>query len=284
MVLNPILKRLIGCIGVFLSFYCIASNALALEPEHEAERLLIATEQAFTNNDISQVERNLEQVRLLHIALPPDYQFFNGKLLLHKKSYTSARIHLENYVNLAGKEGHHYREALTLITQIEKAAQQPAAKTTTSHGKSKADISWSEDNSDYVQKLLKIYDTSIPERALTRHINSLLKFYAYSDDRIIASSRMTTPSLHQLHTSGRGEIVSMNKIGAGSDIPFTENRFSVYGVNPYVSYRCYQNSANCWLQHPVTQERWLQIVNNDDAAQEVAKALSHLIKDMQNSG
>lgn len=148
----------------------------------------------------------------------------------------------------------------------------------------KSHISWAEDQRQYVEGLQKLYQTPDATEALTRHINNLLKFYAYGDERIIASSRLGTPSRHRIHTSDRGEIVSFNKFGTAEDEPFKEDRFSVYGVNPYLEYSCSERAGSCWIMHPVTSERWLQIVGNQDTAEELTKAFAQLIKRMQKAG
>lgn len=148
----------------------------------------------------------------------------------------------------------------------------------------KAEITWAEDQQQYVEDLQKLYQTPDASQALTQHINNLLKFYAYGDERIIASSRLGTPSRHRIHTTESGEIVSFNKFGTAEDEPFKEDRFSIYGVNPYLEYSCSERSANCWLMHPITSRRWIQIVHNEEIAQELSRAFSQLIKRMQKQG
>ena len=270
---------------VALALLCLTPTAWPLQAEHEAERLLLAADDAFSNNQYSQAANYLNDVRRLGIVPPPEFNYYYGKLLLHEKRYTEARNYLENYVNSQGSTANHYRDALGLITDIEKQRNGRATAAAAGTSRGKAEIKWSNgDNENYVRHLEDLYAADNPISALTKHINSLLQFYAYGDDRIIAASRLGTPSRHRVHTSSRGEIISMNKLGAADDIPFTENRFSVYGVNSHITYRCQRSSASCWLLHPVTQERWLQIVNNTDAATELSKAVSQLIKHMQRSG
>lgn len=262
----------------------LTPTAWSLQAEHEAERLLMAADEAFSNSQYNQAADYLSSVRRLGIVPPPEYNYYYGKLLLHDKRYAEARNHLENYVNSQGSAALHYREALGLITDIEKQRNgRPSSSSGANRGK--AEIKWSNnDNEKYISHLEDIYAVDDPISALTKHINSLLQFYAYGDDRIIAASRFGTPSRHRIYTSSRGEIVSMNKIGAADNIPFTEDRFSVYGVNFQVAYRCQRASSSCWLLHPVTSERWLQIVYNTEAATELSKAVSQLIRQMQQSG
>ena len=258
--------------------------ALALKPSHEADRLMIAAEEAFKVNNPKLAGQYLDDALRLGIALPPEYNFLYGKLLAQQKKNIEARQYLESYVNREGDSGQFYREALSLITDIQKqpqAAAKSQAVTIANRGKSelrRADGS----ESSYVDNLQDLYGTGNTAAALITHLNNLLKFYAYGDERIIASSRSGTPSRHKIQFSSRGEIISFNKVGT-ADAPYTEDRFSVFGVNPHVSYQCRAATSSCWLYHPVTSQRWLQIVNNEEVALEISKAMSQLIRNLQKS-
>lgn len=258
----------------------LTSAAIALKPSHEADRLILAAEEAIAANSYSQAAEHLNKARQLGISLPAEYDFFYGKLLQQRDEPTRARTHLENYADQAGSSGEHYREALSLITQIEQQrGGSRQANGASSEGT--AELSWADNQQQYVEQIQALYKSSDPSKALIQHINSLLKFYAYGDERIIAASRMGSPSRHRIHTSDRGEIISFSKFGIAEDEPFRENRFTVYGIDPYVEHQCSPSSANCWVLHPVTSERWLQIVQNEEVAAELSKAFSQLIKRMQ---
>jgi hypothetical protein len=278
-------RRTMICLSTLI-LLCASSASVALSPEHEADRLLIAVGDAFDQNQIKQAEQHLTAARKLGVALPADYLFFNGKLLALQNRNVEARLSLENYVEQTGKDARYYRDALGLLTSLQNNNQQSKSKAaaTTFTANDSLQVEMTEDLGKYVGHLQQLYDIDDAAQALTRHINSLLRFYAYNDDRIIASSRLGTPSRHQLVANNNSEIVSMNKIGAGDKVPFLENRFSVYGINPYVNYQCFDNTASCWFYHPITAERWIQIVNNRGAAEEVSRALSQLIKDLQKRG
>lgn len=159
------------------------------------------------------------------------------------------------------------------------------AQGTASQSAGRAEIRRADSGSlPYTEHIRQLYKTSDTASALTLHLNNLLKFYAYGDDRIVvASTRVGTPTRHKIRYSSDGEIISLNRMGGSASDPFTEDRFSVYGVNPHVSYRCRAATASCWLYHPVTSQRWLQIVRNEDIALEISKALSQLIRDLQKN-
>lgn len=259
------------------------SPAMALKPSHEADRLILAAEEAIAANNYSQAAEHLEKARQLGISLPAEYDFFQGKVLYQRDEPARARSHLESYADQAGSGGEYYRETLSLITDIEqqgdRSKQTKQSATGTAEGT--AELSWADNQQQYVEEIQALYKSDDASKALIQHINSLLKFYAYGDERIIAASRMGTPSRHRIHTSDRGEIISFSKFGLAEDEPFREKRFTVYGVDPYVEHQCDGSSASCWVLHPITSERWLQIVENEEVAAELGKAFSQLIKRMQ---
>jgi len=214
--------------------------AWSLQAEHEADRLLLATEEALADNNYSQAEEHLNAIRQLGITPPPEYEFFYGKLLHHRNNGTRARSHLENYVNRTGRDGEYYRDALNLITEIERERS----------GQSTAD------------------NTA----------------YAYGREEVVAGSRrLSQPTRHKIQVGENGKLISFNRAGATEEAPVREESFSVYGVDPYIAYQCNARASNCWLMHPVSNDRWLQVLDNREAAGEIAKALSELIKQMQKT-
>lgn len=267
---------------LLLMTFVIASNAQALKPSHEADRLIMAAQDAIVGNDYVQAERYLEEAKALGIDLPPGYDFLYGRVLYQQNELLRARTQLEQYVDATGNEGEYYREALMLITEIEKL-RSGRSENADSSSQERAEIRWagSDAQSDYLTEIQALYQLDSPQQALVEHINSLLQLYAYGGDRIIGGSRVATPTRHRIVTTDRGEIVSFNRSGADEQTPITEDHFPVYGVNPYLRYECSSASANCWLIHPVTAGRWLQILNDREAVDELTKAFSHLIREMQ---
>ncbi len=149
-------------------------------------------------------------------------------------------------------------------------------------GKGRYAITWTDRDPQFSERIQEFYDTETAKKALTIHINNLLRFYAFKDDRIVATNRYSTPSRHSVHVSSEGDLISMNQYGYGNK-PFREDRFSVFGVNHFVNYECSHSAGNCWLIHPVTKQRWLQIVENEDAALELSRAISELIRELQST-
>ncbi len=270
------------CRVALISLLLIAPPALAIKAQHEADRLLLAAQQALEQNNYREAKQHLTAAQNLKIKLPSEFYFVKGELLLNDGLPKAAQEAFENYVDRAGREGQHYQEALSLITRIQKQGHVSKAS------KPIAELKWSAEtkkNQDYIGKLQMLYMSDSSAKALVTHINSLLQFYAYSDKRVKAASHMGDATRHQIRSSRKGEIISTHlPPESNQDTAITEERFSVYGVNPYVSYRCSNSTRSCWLLHPVNQRQWLQIVRNEEAAAELSKALGYLIRTLQKSG
>lgn len=268
---------------VFLTSIIWASAAQSLKPEYEADRLLMAAEEAVAENDFTLAAKHLDKASQLGIELPADYDFLNGKLLQRKGDLSDARKKLENYVDREGNEGLYYREALGLITEIEKKQNQKQEITSLDKNalNQKAEIRLSETSEEYIAKLRTRYGLKESKLALTAHINSLLKANAYTNAGVVAGSRLGTPSQHRISSTSAGELVSLNRIGDAESDPFREDRFPVYGLSPTIRFDCGRSAASCWILHPVTKRPWLQIRENERTANEVAKAISQLIRVLQ---
>ncbi|MGH1472152.1 MAG: hypothetical protein ACRBCS_13240 [Cellvibrionaceae bacterium] len=240
----------------------------------------MAAEKSIEENNYRDAERYLAKAGELGISLPSEYDFLYGKLLQNKGEYKKANEKLEQYVNRDGNEGRYYRDALGLITEIEKKLEN---KIETDPNSPKSEIKWSNKN-DKDKRPPKIEqgnkDLNV---ALTSHINKLLTQKPQGDRRILAASRISTPSKHKIKTSSNGEIISINQYGSNKSAPFKEDRFSVYGINPYIEFECLQSTASCWITHPVSGKRWLQVEENKEKAAELARTLSQLIRYMQKT-
>jgi len=259
----------------------IQTTGNALQPIHEADRLIMAAEESIEDNNFPDAERYLQKAGELGIELPAGYDFLYGKIFFRNGDFAKANERLEKYVTREGNEGHYYREALSLITTIEKKSDNNPESIS---GTPKSEIKWSSKNDSYLQKISRQQGNENLTAALTSHINQLLKQHSVGNRKILAASRTITPSNHTIKTSSKGEVISINQYGSNKKSPIKEDRFPVYGIDPYVSFECPQSTASCWIVHPITEKRWLQITEDKDTASELAKALTQLIRQMQKSG
>ncbi len=281
-------RRLLLLIPCLLALFC-SQQSLALKPEHEGKRLLLAAKQALENNNLSLAEQQLNKVRTLQIQLPPEFNYYQARVLIHRGQRDSARRYLEHYVDDVGSGGEYYEDALKQITRLnQKQRQKSKVATTKGVDPNKATLKWSSTRRTgkaYIDHLQMLYMVDTPVKALVVHINNLLDFYAYADSRIIASSALKHSVRHSIRTTKSGEIVTTTKsVPADKKQPAREDRFPVFGVNPYVEYRCSNSTSSCWIMHPYSSQQWLYIVQNQKAATELSQAITELIKKLQKGG
>ena len=258
--------------------------AQALKPEHEGARLLLAAEQAVEQQQFAKARGYLTKAENLSIPLAPAFHYYKGRVLAQSGNKAAARRHFEIYVDKAGAEGDHYKAALRHITRIEESTAAPQ-KT----GAPKAEINWSArptGGKAYTERLQMLYMAGTPVEALVTHVNKLLQFYAYGDPRITAANRIKNPTKHSIRVNQRGEIISLSQLTApqksSPEQPLAkEERFAVFGVNPYVDHRCDNTTASCWILNPNNAQDWLQVVHSREAVNELSKALTQLIKQLQ---
>ena len=277
--------RFAGAVLALLwSLLLLPGASQALKPEHEGARLLLAAEQAIEQKNFAKAKGFLRQAENLSIPLAAEFHYYKGRVLASDGRRREARRQFEIYVDRAGSEGNYYKDALRQITRIE--ARAPAQ---TAAAAPKAEISWSARPGDsYTERLQMLYRASTPVEALVTHVNKLLDFYAYGDPRITAANRIKNPTKHSIRVSQRGEIISLSQRTAGAKSspqnPLAkEERFAVFGVNPYLEHRCDSATASCWILHPNSEDDWLQIVQSRTAVDELSKALTQLIKQLQKS-
>lgn len=253
-----------------------ASGALA--PEYEADRLVMAAEHALQQDRITDAATYLTQVRQLDVAPPPEYHYFQAQLFERESQYAKALMHYQSYVNQGGKKGRFYRQSLAQITELEKRTQASAPLP-------QSQLQWGgftpeQSDANYRQRLLALYKTTSHQLALTRHINSLLRFYALADEQSEYFEIVATG--HHIQTLRRSDPDDAR----ATAIKTTQHRFSVYGLNPYLKASCGKNltfGQACWFYAPQSTQEWLAVQDNPLAAAELEKALAALIKTLQKN-
>ncbi|AGN11263.1 hypothetical protein M5M_00527 [Simiduia agarivorans SA1 = DSM 21679] len=141
---------------------------------------------------------------------------------------------------------------------------------TTGWASSSQDILGPNPTKAYVAHLKTLYKTKDAKLALSRHINSLLQFYAYGEET----------HHYQLKIKGT-ELVTHRRSGDSREI---SSLFSVYGLNPYVKSECGKQatySPACWIKGPHNGDPWLIIKPNQEGIEEIRKAATALLIEMQ---
>lgn len=253
----------------------------ALETTHEVDRLLLVAQQAVENQRFDQAKVALDRVESISSEWPAQYYYYRGLVQADAKRLDAARNSLENYVTAVGRGGEYYEAALKKITAIGNQSTAPRARRSV-----QPSISWAstdQQKADYVAQLQFLYQEQSEVSALLSHINNLLDFYGYGDAAITAANRIGATTRYKLATLPGAILVTQKREQRNSGELLTNTKLKVYGVNPYVGYQCRTTDQSCTVEHPETSETWLQIVNNEEAVQELTKALSELIKRVQKA-
>lgn len=274
----------IAFLALAIGVIIVAPASLALSPEYEADRLLLAMEQAVEQQDYQQADHYWQQARKLDVELPAVTHYFAG-LTRHALGDTiNARKALNQYVESSGREGEYYLEALQLITEL----QQRNSDDQKNNSKN-ADIQWqiptADNNHDYLATLQNRYATQSPLDALIMHTNSLLAFYAYHHPGLLASSHLQAPAHYRITANPERGLLKVSNLlpnANGTLQPVEEIR--VYGISPYLKYRCQTRHSRCIFLHPATQKSWLSVSDEPEGVQQLGEVISHLIKFLQKQG
>ena len=261
-------RRIVVSIALISAAICSA-NSLALSPEFEADRLMLLAQEQVSSEQFSQADITLRQIQELKVTPPSEYYYLRGLVLSHGDSTQEAIDSLRVYVESSGKEAEHYSSSLRLISQLK--AKLPAMTMDTSE-QTEASIQWtgkSQEKSDYVEQIRYLYQSGSDKRALIEHINNMLTTYRLAN---AGDGRFT------LGSDKPGSLFTKQQ-GAKS----MASQMTVYGIDPYVQYRCISRANGCQFLHPITKQPWLTIKNDEQAARELSKAIAELIKLLQTN-
>lgn len=140
-----------------------------------------------------------------------------------------------------------------------------------------------QDSTQYIQKLQTLYLKNQADQALLMHINSLLTDYSL---RPVQTITKTTVARYSLSHDHQGNLITSRQSYApnmqqNQQSIINTTKINVYGIDPYITYRCTKTSQSCWLRSPIQGSQWIEISPNEDTAKELAYALTVLIKLLQ---
>ena len=220
----------------------------------------------------------MEKIDELPVSPGTDYFFYRGQLEVNAENDHEANAALVIYVNKAGREGEYYQQALRLITALE---QRKILDSDTSARLAEAG-QISGDGEDYMAQLQKLYLTQSPVRALTEHINSILAENTFVPGRI-RHPGLNEGLVYKVSVNSVREVVVQESDYRRTTPGHNMRRAVVYGVDPYIANECDYDRRMCWLYHPVEkQERWITIADNKEALTELSRAMTQLIRQLQN--
>lgn len=136
----------------------------------------------------------------------------------------------------------------------------------------------------YLAELKRLYLTQDERKALLAHSNTLLDTYALRAAYQVGQAQRNDLR-YQLSVSAPGELLVRQEVRAekGMDMTVSNQRLSVFGLDPYIRYECPATGIVCVLQNPADGRPWLRVLRDHQGAAELAKAISFLIRNMQKS-
>lgn len=137
-----------------------------------------------------------------------------------------------------------------------------------------------EESAKYLAGLRALYLTSDERAALLSHANALLETYG-----LRAAYQVGQPNPQDLRyllaVGAPGELrIREERRDSSGNLAVRNRSFSVFGLDPYVQYQCPTQGVICTFANQ-NGEPWLTILRDPKGAEELAKALSYLIRNLQ---
>lgn len=162
----------------------------------------------------------------------------------------------------------------------------PTAQNTAMQRDEETPLISDQNSARYIQTLQHLYLSQQIDEALLMHINSLLHDFSLRPKQPIGKTTLSPLARYSLSHDQRGNLVTSRQLrsAAAQQSTISTARIHVYGIDPFVSYRCAETSQSCWLRSPIHGEPWLEISKNEEGAKELAYAITLLIKHLQKDG
>lgn len=138
----------------------------------------------------------------------------------------------------------------------------------------------SDEQQQYLQELRTLYLTKNDREALLRHANSLLQTHAYRAGYQVGQAD-AEDLIYQLSSPHKGLLVAREERRQQGRVQVRNNQLAVFGIDPFIEYRCEPGKPVCQILSPRDNAVWLTIVRDHEGAAELAKTLSFLIRNLQ---
>jgi hypothetical protein len=134
----------------------------------------------------------------------------------------------------------------------------------------------------YLDGLKTLYLVNDERAALLAHTNSLLAAYMLKAGYQVGQP---TPRdfRYEVALGAPGELLVREEARSegGVDLSVRNRRISLFGVDPFVHYECPPSGISCTFSEPGGREPIFVILRDQDGADQLAKALSLLIRNVQ---
>lgn len=139
----------------------------------------------------------------------------------------------------------------------------------------------SEESEKYLTEIKALYLTNSEREALLAHSNAMLESYALRAGYQVGRAD-PQDIRYRLSLGSPGELlIREERRGAREEVAVFNRSLSVFGKDPYVQYECPPQGIECIVKNPADGSAWLTIVRDPKGAQELAKALSFLLRNLQ---
>lgn len=144
-----------------------------------------------------------------------------------------------------------------------------------------SDVLSSDESASYLAELKALYLTSDEQQALLAHSNALLKTFELRAEYQVGQPN--PKNLHyQLAVGQPGELrIREEQRDVSGNIAVRNRGFSVFGLDPFIQYQCPPQGMVCAFGSINGSEPWLTILRDPKGAEELAKALSFLFRNLQ---
>ncbi len=136
----------------------------------------------------------------------------------------------------------------------------------------------------YLVGIQNLYLAKSERAALLEHCNQLLQTYALRAGYQVGQ---TAPRdlLYRLSLGGPGELLLREESRGqqGTDVSVRNRSLSVFGLDPYIRYDCPLSGIRCVLHNPADGTPLLSVLRDQQGAEELAKALSFLLRNLQQN-
>lgn len=268
------------CQGLILTTALVATSAMALAPEHETRRLMLATEQAVQAENWGEAGEFLNRLQALKSEKPAEYLYYRGRVMLESDHFNEAQSALENYIEQTGTEGKYYDRALQLITEVERKQQASASRneqTTSAEPVAVIEPAGREP----LERLKQLYLVNTVTEALQIHLNNLLELNGWrKDQRIVRAG--SAPDIRYRVSVESGQInIQESRKTEGDEVRLSTQAMPVYGVSPSVRWDCVAADQSCWIYDPRDGSRLFRVGSDQKQTAETAQTLGRLIKSLQ---
>lgn len=260
----------------------VSTPALALAPEHEIRRLMLATEEAVATERWGEASEYLNRLQKMEGEKPADYFFYRGRAMLQAGHLNEARSALEAYVTRASTDGNHYQQALKLITDIEKESRASVRALADGRGQVREPVATIEPaGGQDLTALRQLYLANSDREALTIHLNALLETAGWRRDKTVV--RLDRPADIRYRVNVGNGTLNIQEITRNTDDTTVQTSLSlaVFGINPQPRWDCEPAIGACWIYDPRDGSRLFQLAQSRNQVNDIALTLGRLIRNLQ---